>query len=246
LQSAQAGTRTSTQVRGLSGSVESGRSPRSSSPCSVIGFADGCSAPKLAIVASLDPPDCVRVAATYPFSSYVNDKFTGTHLGHVDTVYLRLKVRNDGRSLAREVQVFAESVTRFRSGGDWELVTMFPSMNLPWSDLPRRATVRMRMFFPGLGPTMSKHCDLGRLADPRGRHRIGDAKDDLDAQNNVFAFETLVKPNHGGHIVGPGTYRIRLLLAAENARPVPITVELIVRPDWRPEDPASMLGIRVV
>jgi len=77
------------------------------------------------------------------------------------------------------------------------------------------------------------------------RIHIQDDREDLDVRTNAFAFETLVKPNHQGHIVGPGRYRIRLLLAAENARPEVKTIELDVRPEWNPADIAAMLAIRV-
>jgi hypothetical protein len=201
--------------------------------------------PGLTIVVSLDPPECVRVAISYMYE-YSVDGSVSEQEGSVDSVYVRVKVQNTGRSLARDVQVFAESVTIFVPDEGWRPVGMFPAMNLPWSDLPEDADVKLRMFFPGLGPTMSKHCDLGRIAEPGNRLYIGDEKEDLDHQTNAFAFETLVKPNHQGHIVGPGRYQIRLLLAADNARPVVRTIEMIVRPDWRPRDLAAMLSVRVV
>ena len=202
--------------------------------------------PGLTVAVSLDPPDCVRVAAVYTYDFYRNSEFVSEEQGSVDTLYVRMRIGNFGRSLAREVQVFAESVTTFDQAEGWRPVRMFPSMNLPWSDLPEDSDVKLRMFFPGLGPTMSKHCDLGRIASPLHRYLIEDDRDDLDLKMNAFAFETLVKPNHKGHIVGPGRYRIRLLLAAENARPVVRTIELVVSPEWKPDDPAAMLAIRVV
>ena len=171
--------------------------------------------PRLDVAVSTDPPDCVRV-----------DIFNLSSPGPpIDTVYVRMKVRNDGQSLAREVQVFAESLVEFVAGQGWQPV---------------------RMFVPGLGPAMNKHCDLGRIAFHGQRHMVGDHKTGLDVNSNAFAFETLVKPNHQGHIVGPGRYLIRLLLAADNARPVVRTIELVVGPEWRPADPATMLAIRVV
>lgn len=192
--------------------------------------------PKLDISVSTEPPDCVRVPVV-----------AGPRgVNVIDTIYVRIRVRNDGHSLAREVQVFAESLMEFAPGQDWQPVRMFPSMNLTWSDLPREADVKLRMFFPGLGPTMSKHCDLGRIAFHRDRPLVGDHRQGLDVNSNAFAFETIVKPNHQGHIVGPGRYQVRLLLAADNARPAVRTIEVVVRPGWNPDDPAAMLAIRVV
>jgi len=147
--------------------------------------------PKLDVTVSTEPPDCVRVATSYKLDS--DSRFLGSDIGTVDSVYVRMKVQNTGRSAARDVQVFAESVMVRVPGEGWQPVRMFPSMNLPWSDLPPGVDPKLRMFFPGLGPTMSKHCDLGRIAYPRNRHLLGDRKDDLDQENNAFSFETLVK-----------------------------------------------------
>jgi hypothetical protein len=190
--------------------------------------------PGLDVAVSTEPPDCVRV-----------DIFNLSSPGlPVDSVYVRMRIRNDGHSLAREVQVFAESLVEFVAGQGWQPVRMFPSMNLPWSDLPLGADPKLRMYFLGLGPAMNKHCDLGRIAFHGHRHVVGDSG--LDVNSNAFSFETLVKPNHQGHIVGPGRYRIRLLLAADNARPVVRTIELVVGSEWKPADPAAMLAIQVV
>ena len=78
-------------------------------------FVAGCSAPKLAVAVSLDPQDCVRVPVAYPIDYYEGSVLVRKVEGFVDIVYVRMKVRNDGRSLAREVHVFAESVTTVRA-----------------------------------------------------------------------------------------------------------------------------------
>jgi len=166
--------------------------------------------PKLDVVVSTEPPDCVRVPIAF-------GPPLGGKLDPIDSIYVRIRVGNHGQSLARDVQVFAESVAELIEQ-QWRPIRIFPSMNLPWADLPSDVDVKLRMFFPGLGPAMSKHCDLGRIVSPRLRNLVGDEKTGLNATSNAFAFETLVTPNNQGHIVGPGSYRIRLLLAAENAR----------------------------
>jgi hypothetical protein len=198
--------------------------------------------PELDVFVSTESPDCVPVSRDVPLGG----PYDGTQ--RVDMIYMRMKIRNSGRSLARDVQVFAESVTQFNPDPPgWQPVQMFPPMNLAWSDLPDDADVKLRMFFPGLGPTMSKHCDLGRIAFHKYRRLVGDDRPGLNAKLNSFAFEILARSNPpGGYIVGPGRYRIRLLLAADNARPVDRTIELVLRPEWKPDDVAAMINIRVV
>jgi hypothetical protein len=42
----------------------------------------------------------------------------------------------------------------------------------------------------------------------------------------VLAFDLLVEPNMKGHLIGPGTYRMKLIVAAANARPKEYQIEL--------------------
>jgi hypothetical protein len=46
--------------------------------------------------------------------------------------------------------------------------------------------------------------------------------------------------DHKGHIVGPGTYRLIILVAAEEARPIRPTVDISVRGTWH-QDETRML-----
>jgi hypothetical protein len=134
--------------------------------------------PKLDVTVSIEPPDCVRVETSYTYEFH-RDSVVSEEEGSVDSVYVRMKGQNTGRSVARDVQVFAESVMMLVPGEGWQPVRIFPSMNLPWSDLPPDADPKLRMFFPGLGPTMSKHCDLGRVTSPMDRYRINDDREDM-------------------------------------------------------------------
>jgi len=64
--------------------------------------------------------------------------------------------------------------------------------------------------------------------------------------DTALAFELMVKPNHGGYIVGAGDYQLDVVVAAENAPLLQKTVEIMLGGRWY-EDETRMLrdGVRV-
>ena len=123
-------------------------------------------------------------------------------------------------------------------------------MNLKWSDLGE-------IYFPVIGAGMGKHCDLAHIIDPAQRAGRSQAEFrgennpqlNLTAQQCAFSFDLMVAPNHRGHIVGPGRYRIEVVVAAQNARPEPHTFEINLSGPWYPNE-ADMLrdgvGVQVI
>jgi hypothetical protein len=178
--------------------------------------------PELDIEVSNERPDCIFVL------------FTNTETGEFlrDSVHVRLRVINDGHAQARNVEVYAERVRRY-TDGRWAQVQSFVPMNLTWADLNV-------MYFPGISHRMSKYCTLGYIVD------LGRRKPELEPAGGVgpdetcFAFSLIARPNNKPHIVGPGRYRIRLIVAAENAPPVTREIELHVPGRWYPDE-ATML-----
>src|SRR5712692_2481897 len=77
---------------------------------------------------------------------------------------------------------------------------------------------------------MRKQCDLGHITDPHRRAAVGDenATLRLGDDDTALAFELMVKPNRGGHIVRAGDYQLDIVVAAENARPLQKTVEIML------------------
>lgn len=167
-----------------------------------------------------EPPDCVAV----PFT-----RSDGTFLAN--GVYLRLLIKNVGNATAKNVEVYAKELCRERADGTWERVAAFPPMNLRW------ANVGM-MYFPSIAPEMGKHCDLGHIVDPQQRHLLHEDNPRLNLNNNQtsFTFDLIAAPNHRGHIVGPGEYRLDILVAAENARPLARTVSISLNGTWDPDE----------
>lgn len=164
-----------------------------------------------------EPPDCVAVPFTDESGRFI-----------ADSVYLRLWIENTGNATAKNVEVYAKELRRKRLDGTWERVAPFPPMNLKWANMGGR------IFFPNIAPEMGKHCDLGHIADPVGRNLLGEGSPSLKLTNlqTSLAFDLAVAPNHRGHIIGPGEYRLDILVAAENARPIKRTISIALRGTW--------------
>ena len=99
-------------------------------------------------------------------------------------------------------------------------------MNLTWSHSQARPLV----FAEGISLGMGKHCDLGHIVKPATPHDDPRFKLDVEAA-----------PTSQTHVLGPGQYRIALLLAAANSRPVSRTVCLRLTGKWY-DDESEMLS----
>jgi len=172
--------------------------------------------PKFQVSIRSEPPDCHAV----PFT-----KSDGTFVA--DSIYLRIWVKNVGNATARNAEVYAEDLRRQRADGTWERVVEFPPMNLKWANIGK-------MYFPIIAPEMGKHCDLGHIADPSRRQLLAEDSPrlHLSDQQASLAFDLIIAPNHKGHIIGPGEYRLKILVAAENIRPIRKTVAISLRGLW--------------
>lgn len=163
-----------------------------------------------------EPPDCVAVPFTAPDGTFV-----------ADSVYLRLWVENTGSATAKNAEVYAKELRRQRADGTWERVGAFPPMNLKWANVGT-------IYFPSIAPEMGKHCDVGHIADPARRHLLHEdaPRLALTDQQASLAFDLMAAPNHRGHIIGPGEYRLAILVAAENVRPIKRTIAISLRGGW--------------
>jgi len=188
--------------------------------------------PRFRVSSKTEPPDCVAV----PFKA--NGAFVA------DSIYLGLLVENVGNVTAREVEVYANSLQRQRADGGWDKVPTFPPMNLKWAHLNT-------MYFRSIAPGTGKRCNIGHIVDPSCRERLNEdvPRLNLTNQQTSLAFEVVAVPYHKGHIVGPGVYRLEILVAAENTRPVCRTVEILVRGEWYADETKMLrdgVGIRLL
>lgn len=110
---------------------------------------------------------------------------------------------------------------------------------------------RSVIYFPSIAPRIGKHCDISHIADPASQAALHEETPSLNlsVQMTSMAFDLMVKPNHRGHIVRPGVYRLAIIVVAENAWPVRKTVEINLKGGWYPTE-AEMLrdgvGIQIL
>ena len=181
--------------------------------------------PKFQVSIKTEPPDCVAVPLTNQRGELI-----------AEAVWLRLWIENIGNVTAKNVEVYAQKLLRRRADNSWESVTSFPPMNLKWANLPI-------MHFPYIAPETGKHCDLGHIVDPAHRDAANERPSTrlaLTDRQTSMTFDLISAPNHRGHIIGPGDYRLNILVAAEDIRPLKRTVEIGLRGTWH-ADEATML-----
>lgn len=139
-----------------------------------------------------------------------------------DVYYFRLGIRNTGRIVAKDVQVYAHKVRRKKSDSKCEDVSRFTPMALRWTHRPNGTLPRL---LPDMPPVF---CDLGHISDPRNICTF-EGLEEVPAGKTVFALETEVIPNSRANLLGPGEYRVCLKVAASNCKPQSFTVRIKMR-----------------
>jgi hypothetical protein len=195
--------------------------------------------PKLTVSISLASPDCHKTQMTYESQhNYLV----------ADCYYLRLWVKNLGRTRAEQVQVFAEKLYQQGAGGSFKEIDRFLPMNLKWSH-GHQLSGGPEIFAQGISPQMGKHCDLGHIIDPQFRSFSGEDLADVPPNKTLLALDLEFLSATLSHLISPGTYRLHLRVAAANSTPVPKTLEITVTGEWFKEQDRMFiegLGIKVV
>lgn len=195
--------------------------------------------PKLNLDILPYPPDCMRTTFRQTFTIY--DPASGRagfeKTEEIPCYYFRLRVINTGNCEAREVEVFAKDL-KWHNRGEFERVDRFTPMNLLWSDV-------RQPFLPILSPQIPRHCDLAHVVKPRNKKSLRHALPNVANDQCVLALDLQVEPNSGGHLLGPGFYRLSLVLAAANSPPQESFLDIRVTGDWYDDDRMFSDGIRV-
>ncbi len=105
-------------------------------------------------------------------------------------------------------------------------------MDLLWSNIQRPEA--------DISPRVEKHCDIGFVVDPGSGWYNFDPRKGIPPGAATFTFEVEAKPNHLGHVVGPGTYRLKLLVAAANGARVESTLEIRITGDWFKDEDSTL------
>jgi hypothetical protein len=181
--------------------------------------------PRLKLAVGAAPPYFHKTTWTHPFPHNSPLSRPGVEISYLPCYYFRVAVHNMGNTAAREVEVNAVSLRRKRADGSFEPVSRFTPMNLLWAH-------EHNVYLHLLSPQLAKFCDIGHIIAPADRLKLGHDLPGAPAEKCIFAFDLQSEPNMKGHLVESGTYRLELLIAAENCRPEKYTVELIFSGDW--------------
>lgn len=194
--------------------------------------------PKLTLSITLAPPDCHKTQLT----------FVGIAAPPIDCYYLRIWVKNEGKTRAEAVQVFAAGLAKKAADGSFRRVESFLPMNLKWSHAQVQ-TSGPEIFAEGISPGMGKHCDLGRIAHPNSKVVLGENLPGVPEENAILILELEIQPNTRSHLVPPGTYLLELRVAGANCSPVSKTLEFTLTGQWFDEESRMFrdgFGLRMV
>jgi hypothetical protein len=144
----------------------------------------------------------------------------------IDSVYLRILVHNKGPGPAIEPEVYAEGLQRKNTDSSWSTVDQFPPMNLVWSNTDND------IYLKRLSPNQGRYCDVASTYEPVGFERTRPAVKHVTKGKTSLTFRLRIHPNHNGHIVGPGQYKLRISVAAENCEPQLWDVFIDLKGDW--------------
>lgn len=207
--------------------------------------------PILSVSISLNPPDCHKTELHFvtegqtkpPQGPSKKDKASVSR--QTDVYYFRLRIANLGNQKAESVEVIASELSRRVADGTFKAVGSFLPMNLLWTNIHT-------MFLPAISPGTFKHCDLVHVINPKMRKLIpmeDNTWPNVSQDETILSFDTAFKPFAKNYLVCPGTYRLTLIVAAANSKPVKKVLGIRLTGDWYDEEQKMFgegIGIKVL
>jgi hypothetical protein len=189
--------------------------------------------PELDVAISMKPPDCLMVPTKPSQDSVIV----------ANGYYLRMRVINEGKRRAQDVEVFASSLRKRQVDGTFKEVDSFSPMNLVWTHYGESV-------LPGISPKAYRHCGIGNILDPAARHQFevqdlpDHPRDETLLRLNV-AFASYTK----FYLLEPGQYKLGIEITAANSEPVNRILEITLRGRWFDEADKMAedgVGVRVL
>lgn len=169
--------------------------------------------PGLKINFRLSPPDSHK--------TYMRDMRTGQI--KYPTYYLRARIENSGNFQLEDVEVVATEITKKRKNGKFIKIGDFLPLNLIW-------TVTHEITKLKIQPGLFKFLDFGHIEETKYKN-ISDFGFEYSSKV-ILELCTEIAPNTGSHLIFPGEYRIKLVIAANNLKPVTKIYSLIFADAW--------------
>jgi len=160
------------------------------------------------------------------------DHQTGRQSQDAWSYYFRMRVKNEGRVAANSVEVYAASLEEETVAGQFRSKTFIP-LNLAWSHGTKLHSSGQRLiYFPSISPNMSKHCDIGHIFNPKLRTPERTSNLQISPDEADFQFDLMVEPSSLSHIITKGKYRLKIVVAATNAKPKEETFKISFSGKW--------------
>ncbi|MDP2947120.1 MAG: hypothetical protein Q8N88_03315 [Nanoarchaeota archaeon] len=177
--------------------------------------------PKLNVSIKLEPPDCHKIAMRNPQ--------TGAYV--CDSYYFRFRVENTGNYQMEDVEAIPVELYK-KINGKFEKVNNFLPLNLVWAHYHN-------ITMPKIQPLMFKHLDFGHITKSNFANLsyFGIS----ESARIVFQLDLAVIPNTGSHILIPGDYKIKILFAANNLKPIAKIYNIEIKDNWT-DDEKEMLN----
>jgi hypothetical protein len=182
--------------------------------------------PNLECDIELSPPDCHRTIM----------KMRDSDVSFYVFYYL-FKIWNKGNISAKNVEVIISDVQK-KEGAVFKSIDGFLPGNLKWSFLGGKT------YCDYISPDTFKHCNLGHILDPQHRHLLPDENNPslpVQANETIFCFDVEFRSNRLYYLVTPGTYKFKITIGCENAKPATKTYIIDVTGKWW-EDESRMLN----
>lgn len=185
----------------------------------------------------LEPPDSFKEIYKYRIRSSTQEKQTNRYM-------FRFWITNQGSfNSAKNVQVFLDRLEKLSADSRTYIpIADFLPMNLVWSHTEGR-TFLEEISANGMG----RHCDFGHILNPSAYKDIHDMEiPKVFSGKAVFMLDVEFKHFNKFYLLDPGTYKLYIIIAGQNALPVSKTVEISFTGDWH-EDQSIMFrdGIRI-
>jgi hypothetical protein len=158
--------------------------------------------PKLRLIASVKRPNSARP------ERYTRNS-NGGAIPAGEAWFFRLEIKNESRvRAARGVQILLSEVERI-DADRVEPVKRFSPMNLNWTHLGRSTRDLIL-------PQSPQYCDFIHIGQPEYKGQTNEELETVPKEQGVICLDVEVPTSERGHLLEPGKYRCRLILAAEN------------------------------
>jgi hypothetical protein len=197
--------------------------------------------PKIYIEFELRPPDCFKSQIIHAHPEQIDQNKVELKRVEFYMFYYRLRIINNGKSPAKNVEVAIRDIKK-KKGNSFERMDFVLDDNLDWASSKLIAGRKSVMYYEFISPGTFKHCELGHILDPSKRYLDpSEDKKQISKDETIFAFNVMTRYHSLYHIIDPGTYRFKIIVAGENFVALEKIYELEITGKWF-EDEDKMLN----